>query len=982
MRSSMRTFFLLIPLFCLSGLSFGQTPGAIIDPANPVMGNPLDPNGDGYITSTGSAFNGPLDESEFELPYVSILQYQFDPGDDNQIYPPCSLFDMVNDAERNATSAYYYYQDPDGIPDNGDERMFFRFRLARFSEGVAGFSILMDTDYRFGFSGVEADPNALPGNPGFEREIAAFTSTGSNGGVRVFNIDGMDTASVINYAASIHTNYQMAYALNQDPACSVRIPVFVDMFVPFSALGISSTTQVRMVAAVNETPKTSLNGGASDIGGVDGSLIPDDDDQFTMAITHYSPIALGSANRAPLAADADLSIDENLNNGLVVYTVSGDDPDGDVLTYSITGGNVGSTFAVNSSSGEITIADSTGLDAEATLVFTLVVQVSDGKLFDNAVVTINLNDLNEGAPSVSDAVVSLDENTANGVVVHTVAGTDPDVKAVLTYSITGGNQGAPFVIHSSTGEIMVNNSALLDFETVTSFSLTVGISDGSFFDEATLIINLSDVNEPPSAEDAQVAIDENSPAGAVVHNIVATDPDAGATLDYSIISGNAGTAFAISTSGVISVNDGLLLDYEQGTIFTLVIKVSDGELYDNAIITVGLLDVNEPPSATDATVWVDEHTAEGTPVYNIQATDPDADTELEYTLITGNVNDVFYLEPTTGQLYVNRSSFLDFETTPVFTLSGIVSDGSLQDDFTIEVRLNDVNEPPSVTGGEFFLDENTPQGVMVGMVTGSDPDADSQLTYAITDGNTEDFFSINSTSGEILVNRSAAMDFETHPVFTLTVTVDDGALSAFSTVVIILNDLNEAPYLNDAVITVNNLLWTGDLLATIVGTDPDAGDVLSYTLESGNEELIFSFDILTGSLSVLDPLALFETHRTFPLIFSVTDRAGLKSTGTITIDVRRIPGRDDIRPSKGFSPNGDGTNDFWFISGIEAFPENVIRVFNRWGLTVFETRGYNNEGNAWRGEVKGTTPGVETTYFFVIHAGDFQPITGYLILKP
>ena len=47
------------------------------------------------------------------------------------------------------------------------------------------------------------------------------------------------------------------------------------------------------------------------------------------------------------------------------------------------------------------------------------------------------------------------------------------------------------------------------------------------------------------------------------------------------------------------------------------------------------------------------------------------------------------------------------------------------------------------------------------------------------------------------------------------------------------------------------------------------------------------------------------------------------------------------------TPNGDGENDQWYIEGIEDYPENVVRVYNRWGLMVYEKAGYEND---WSGD--------------------------------
>jgi gliding motility-associated-like protein len=76
----------------------------------------------------------------------------------------------------------------------------------------------------------------------------------------------------------------------------------------------------------------------------------------------------------------------------------------------------------------------------------------------------------------------------------------------------------------------------------------------------------------------------------------------------------------------------------------------------------------------------------------------------------------------------------------------------------------------------------------------------------------------------------------------------------------------------------------------------------------------------------------------------------------------------------GFSPNGDGANDKFVIPGIEAYKNNSVKIFNRWGNIVFETIGYQNQ---WDGttnkafgllESDGRVP--DGTYFYIIDLGD------------
>ncbi len=70
----------------------------------------------------------------------------------------------------------------------------------------------------------------------------------------------------------------------------------------------------------------------------------------------------------------------------------------------------------------------------------------------------------------------------------------------ITYSITGGNALGGFAINPATGQITVNNSAVLDYETTPSFTLTVQASDGTLTGTATITINLTNVVEgvPPA----------------------------------------------------------------------------------------------------------------------------------------------------------------------------------------------------------------------------------------------------------------------------------------------------------------------------------------------------------------------------------------------------------------------------------------------------------------------------------------------------
>jgi gliding motility-associated-like protein len=93
-------------------------------------------------------------------------------------------------------------------------------------------------------------------------------------------------------------------------------------------------------------------------------------------------------------------------------------------------------------------------------------------------------------------------------------------------------------------------------------------------------------------------------------------------------------------------------------------------------------------------------------------------------------------------------------------------------------------------------------------------------------------------------------------------------------------------------------------------------------------------------------------------------------TATVSINVICA----QIMVHNGFSPNGDGVNDYFNIDGIGGFPNNELTIFNRWGNQVYYAKGYkNNWDGTWDG---GNLP--DGTYFYILEDGEGQVLSGYL----
>jgi Cadherin domain len=108
---------------------------------------------------------------------------------------------------------------------------------------------------------------------------------------------------------------------------------------------------------------------------------------------------------APVINDQAFSVAENSPNGSPVGMIAANDPDGGTPTFGVTGDTGQTAFAVNATTGEITVADRALLDFETTPNFALNVQVTGAdNLTDTAVMTINLTDVTESVANTNPRI--------------------------------------------------------------------------------------------------------------------------------------------------------------------------------------------------------------------------------------------------------------------------------------------------------------------------------------------------------------------------------------------------------------------------------------------------------------------------------------------------------------------------------------------------------------------------------------------------
>lgn len=102
-------------------------------------------------------------------------------------------------------------------------------------------------------------------------------------------------------------------------------------------------------------------------------------------------------------------------------------------------------------------------------------------------------------------------------------------------------------------------------------------------------------------------------------------------------------------------------------------------------------------------------------------------------------------------------------------------------------------------------------------------------------------------------------------------------------------------------------------------------------------------------------------HTTVYTVFAI-DANGCLTHDTVRVNV--IPSDEPVFYSA-FTPNGDGNNDFFFIGNVQKFPDNILKIYNRYGQVIYTAAGYNND---WDGSYQGNK--VPTgTYFYIFDTG-------------
>ncbi|MBV6643561.1 MAG: choice-of-anchor D domain-containing protein [Cyclobacteriaceae bacterium] len=215
-------------------------------------------------------------------------------------------------------------------------------------------------------------------------------------------------------------------------------------------------------------------------------------------------ITVLDVNERPSISDQSFEMNENSQDGFQIGSVTGDDPDGDLLSFSIVSGNAQDAVTLNSQ-GILSINDSSFFDFETHHTLSLIVEVSDGALKDSANVTISVLDVEEPvnhAPVILDQIFTVEENADSGHEIGQVIASDEDDDE-LSFSIISGNDFGTFGLDPTTGILTLINPEGSDFIANSTISFIVEVSDGEATDLAIVNIDIAE-------EEVVLSVDENA----------------------------------------------------------------------------------------------------------------------------------------------------------------------------------------------------------------------------------------------------------------------------------------------------------------------------------------------------------------------------------------------------------------------------------------------------------------------------------------
>ncbi|MBP5085017.1 VCBS domain-containing protein [Pseudomonas chlororaphis] len=467
-------------------------------------------------------------------------------------------------------------------------------------------------------------------------------------------------------------------------------------------------------------------------------------------------LSAGIANLTETNAAADISTAGTL-------TISDVDSAATFVAQTNTAGNYGK-FSIGTSGAWTYVADSTHNEfaAGTTYTDTFAVSSADGTLTS---VTLHILGTNDAAVLSAD-IANLTETNAAADISTAGTLTISDIDSAATFvaqTDTAGSYGK-FSIGTDGAWTYVADSAHNEFAAGTTYTDTFAVSsaDGTL---TSVTVHIAGSNDLPTITSnggdttASINVAENT---AAVTTVAATDVDLPAqTLSYSIVGGADAAKFSIvSGTGALSFisapNFEAPTDSGTNNVYDVIVRASDGTLFDDQAIAVTVTGVNDnSPVITSngggatASVNVAENT---TAVTTVMASDADLPAQtLSYSILNTAGTDF-------GKFSISASGVLTFNSVPDYENAQDVGGTDGDNAYVVDVRVADGNggtDTQTITVNvqnvvETPVDSVPPTVTVTGTALGNSVGSTSTVTFQFSEtvsGFNLSDVSVTTTSG-------------------------------------------------------------------------------------------------------------------------------------------------------------------------------------------------------------------------------------------
>lgn len=665
-----------------------------------------------------------------------------------------------------------------------------------------------------------------------------------------------------------------------------------------------------------------------------------------------------------------------LEDGTISICLNVNDPDGDLVTITSATGETNGTLSLVS---ELCLLYEPDDNFDGSETITVIVCDAVGNCDDPVDIEIDIISVND-APSLAPSTANVDERTTTSVCIDPSDIIDiEDDDHVFTMGIS--DNGAT-IEDGSGGDLCFDYTPPDGFVGVDAVEVTIcDAADPTVCTTGNIDITVVSVNDSPIilvngivSSTMTVDIVEDT-AKVFCFEVIDIDGDDVSTLSITNVSGGGSitedaTEFCYNYTPEINDNNSSVWD----------IVISDdaaSPLQAEVRITINIIPVNDPPSLDELTIEVNEKT---TSQVCVSATDVEGDSHAfisgvsqfaSATIEIGDPDDMCFN-------YTPPDGFIGIDEVEVTICD--ISDPTKCDTGIITINVIDVNDPP-----EFYLnglitnsiqvsgEEDTPMDICI---TAVDPEGDNvALTsniIAISGGG------IMTIADELCLNYSPEENVTGNVLYEIEA-CDDNIDQRCNTLQIEINlsNVNDPPKSKpDTLLVIRKKEGTINVLANDSDIDNDNLSLQTTLLKepSGGVATINT----NGTISYVSDITFRGVDS---LVYVVQDSGTptLTATGILIIRVDDEP----FTIYQTVSPNGDGINDYWHIEGIDFYPGNSVRLYDRYNNLVFELDGYNNEDKVWVGQSNRnsnkTLP--EGTYFYRISAGEAGTFGGFVVLR-